>query len=277
MPNKRSAVVTGCGQGLGRAILETLIEDGWVVVGLEIDTELAADAQSAVEDSGSVIVGDASDYATLLQTAEAATRLAPLAGWVNNAGIIINGNLHAPVPEEVDRLMSLNLMGYYWGCSAAVQTFVEQRSGGAIVNVSSIHARFAFPGFAAYDTAKGGVEALTRYIAVEYGPINIRANCVAPGAIRTPLFEWLKNQSEDPDKVETDNSLLHPMERLGEPDEIATTVSFLLSANASFISGQTLGVDGGASARAHRYDPDPSLLEKYPHAAYWATHYARGN
>lgn len=182
----RSVVVTGCGMGLGRAIFERLIGDGWAVVGVEWDALLAADARS-VPGAGDVLLGDAADREQLAQAAGRATGLAPLGGWVNNAAVVRMGTLHDPRPEEVDETIRVNLMGAYWGASQAVRTFLRQGTPGAIVNISSIHARAAFSGFAAYDVAKGGVNALTRYIAVEYGPAGIRANAIEPGAIRTSM------------------------------------------------------------------------------------------
>ncbi len=257
-----SVVVTGCGTGLGRAIFERLIQDGWVVVGLELDAGRAGDAR-AVPGAGDVIVGDAGDRADLGRARDRATSLAPLGGWVNNAALPIQGNLHEPRLDEVERLFRVTLMGYYWGCSEAIQTFVAQRSAGAIVNISSIHARAAFTGWAAYDTAKGGVNALTRYIAVEYGPVGIRANAIEPGAMRTDLLRSVIDRDPDPAAMERDMAAIHPMDRLGEPSEVGSVASFLLSSDASFVSGQCIAVDGGATARCHSYPVDPGLVAAY--------------
>ena len=183
-----SVVVTGCGTGIGRAIFERLIADGWAVVGLELDAARAADARASRVPRMSSS-GDAGDRGDLRRARDRAVEVAPLGGWVNNAALPIQGNLHDPRQDEVERMFRVSLMGYYWGCSEAVQQFVLQKGTGAIVNISSIHARAAFNGWAAYDIAKGGVNALTRYIAVEYGPVGIRANAIEPGAIRTPLLQ----------------------------------------------------------------------------------------
>jgi NAD(P)-dependent dehydrogenase (short-subunit alcohol dehydrogenase family) len=258
----QSVVVTGCGTGLGRAIFERLIADGWAVVGLERSEERAAEAR-AVGGAGDVIVGDAGERDDLARARERATQLAPLGGWVNNAAVALSGNLHAPVASEVEQVLRVNLMGYFWGCSEAVQAFVGQRTGGAIVNISSIHARTAFNGWAAYDMTKGGVNALTRYISVEYGPVGIRANAIEPGAIRTPLMQGVIDASSDPVRAEHDMAALHPLGRVGEPREIASVAAFLLSPDASFLSGECIAVDGAATARCYPYDPAPELLERY--------------
>ena len=261
-----SVVITGCGSGLGRAIFERLIEDGWAAVGLERD-EARADEARAIPGAGDVIVGDSSDRADLATASKRAAALAPLGAWVNNAAVAISGNLHEPVADEVARLVDINLMGYYWGCAQAVQTFIGQRSGGAIVNISSIHARAAFNGWAAYDMAKGGVNALTRYVAVEYGPVGIRANAIEPGAIRTPLLQGVIDADADPAKAEYDMAALHPMGRVGEPEEIASVAAFLISSGASFLSGECIAVDGAATARCYRYEPDPGLMGLYGQTA----------
>jgi NAD(P)-dependent dehydrogenase (short-subunit alcohol dehydrogenase family) len=110
---------------------------------------------------------------------------------------------------------------------------------------------------------KGGIDALTRYTAVEYGPIGIRANAIAPGAIRTQMLVDVINKASDPAREESDMSALHPLSRLGEPGEIASVVNFLLSDESSFLSGQSIAVDGGATARCYRYEPDAAMLAAF--------------
>jgi NAD(P)-dependent dehydrogenase (short-subunit alcohol dehydrogenase family) len=144
-----------------------------------------------------------------------------------------------------------------------VRTFVAQRSGGAIVNVSSVHGRAAYSGAVAYDISKAGVDALTRYIAVEYGPVGIRANAIAPGGVRTPLFERVVAAADDPERAEADAIRDHPLRRVAEPREIASVAAFLLSDEASFVSGQSLAVDGALTARCCTFPLDPALADAY--------------
>ena len=259
----RSVVVTGCGTGIGRAIAVRLVADGWRTVGIEIDPAHAARARKELGRRNAVVAGDASDRAVLAAARQKAEELAPLGGWVNNVGIAVMGNLHDPRPKEVERVISVNLMSHFWGASEAISTWVRHRRTGAIVNISSVHGRAAFNMWAAYDVAKAGIDALTRYIAVEYGPVGIRANAVAPGAIATPLVQQVIRDSPDPAAAEREMSIIHPLERIGQPEEVAAAVAWLLSDEASFVTGQSLAVDGGLTSRSYRYAPDADLLARY--------------
>jgi NAD(P)-dependent dehydrogenase (short-subunit alcohol dehydrogenase family) len=260
---EKSVVVTGCGTGIGRAIFDRLLADGWAVVGVEMQEALAADARAAAGARGDVITGDVADTANLEAAADRAESFALLRGWVNNAALPISTNLHEPNVEAVNRVVSVNLLGYYWGSSVAVRHFLAHRQGGAILNVSSIHGTASFPGFSAYGMAKGGIDTLTRYTAVEYGPVGIRANAVAPGTIMTPLADRVLAEAEDPAAVLRAFSEMHPMERPGTTDEVSAVAAFLLSDAASFVSGQVVAIDGGATARCFRYPQDPGFVEKY--------------
>ncbi len=256
-----SVVVTGVGSGIGRAILKKLVTDKYFVVGIENNSALAKSAADEFGNSALIINEDLCNEGVFEKAAKEASKVAPLTSWVNNAGIALGGNLHNPNPTEVQRLFDVNLMGVYWGCSAAIKSFIENKISGSIVNISSIHGRSAFNGWAAYDAAKGGVDALTRYICVEYGPLGIRANAIAPGAIRTEMLSKVISESEDPAKTELDMAIIHALERLGEPIEIAEVAAFLLSEKASFLTGQSIAVDGGATARCYRYDPTEDILQ----------------
>ncbi|HEY5081565.1 MAG TPA: SDR family oxidoreductase [Bauldia sp.] len=261
--NPASVVVTGVGTGIGRAIITRLAADGWHTVGIEINGTHADDARRQLGSGHDVIAGDASDRKVLAAARKRAEELAQLGAWVNNVGVALMGNLHEPKVEEVERVIAVNLMSHFWGSSEAIQTWVGQRRTGAIVNVSSVHGRAAFNMWAAYDVAKAGIDALTRYIAVEYGPIGIRANAVAPGAIATPLVKQVIQSSPDPAEAEREMSVIHPLERIGQPEEVAAAASWLLSEEASFVTGQSLAVDGGLTSRSYRYAPDAELLKRY--------------
>jgi NAD(P)-dependent dehydrogenase (short-subunit alcohol dehydrogenase family) len=255
--------VTGAGRGIGHATALMLAGEGWRVVGLELDRDLAAEAKANLGADHDVVVGDITSRDDLRAAAARACELAPLGGWVNNAAVYPLGNLHDPVELEAQRVLDVNVSGTFWASSVAVQTFVSQRSPGSIVNFSSIHARNGFSGWAAYATSKGAIEALTRYTAAEYAAVGIRANAVAPGVVRGPSVERFLEEADDPAVALAMISQGPPMGRIGEASEVAATVSFLLSERASYITGQCIGVDGGWSTICSPAAPDPALASLY--------------
>lgn len=263
----RSVVVTGCGVGLGRAILERLSGDGWAVVGIEINPATAAAARDWLASTGRpglVVTGDCADLPFLEDVRDQAVAIAPLGGWVNNAAIVALDSVHVPEPAAVQRLLRVNLEGTYWGASVAVRTFLDQRSGGSIVSIASIHARAGFPNWASYEMSKAGIMGLTRNLAVQYGPAGIRSNTVDPGAIWTEWNQAAVARAPDPDAEFATMSGLATLGRVGRPGEIASVVSFLLSEEASFINGANIPVDGGGAARAYPVPPSADILAGRP-------------
>lgn len=256
----QSVVVTGAGSGIGQAIATRLMRDGWRVVGLEL---APANAQEAEKYCTSVVIGDVTDIESHREAARVAVSFAPLAGWVNNAGISGATPLHELDEALIRRIVEVNGVGYLWGASAAVSTFIEQRSGGAIVNIGSIHGRSSYLNHAAYEFTKGGVDALSRSVAVTYARYGIRSNVIAPGGVRTPLAAAQNALAPDPEAADRLLREGPPIHRIAEPEEIAAVAAFLLSGEASYLSGESVGVDGAWSASFGKLNPDPDLDALY--------------
>ncbi|WP_255318981.1 SDR family NAD(P)-dependent oxidoreductase [Cellulosimicrobium cellulans] len=268
MSGHRSVVVTGSGKGIGRAVAARLTADGWTVVGLE-----RTPGSGTVEEGvcAAVVLGDSRDRETHREAARTARDLAPLAGWVNNAGITVRTPLHAladperaaQVEQDARDVVEINGLGYLWGCAAAVEAFTDQVSGGSIVNIGSIHGRAAFADHAAYELTKGGIDALARSVAVTYGRYGIRANTVAPGGVRTPHLDAQIARAADPAAEERALAEGPPLGRIAESAEIAALVAFLLSDEAGYVSGQSIAADGAWTASFGNPPHDPDLDARY--------------
>ena len=159
----------------------------------------------------------------------------------------------------IDEMLDVDLRAVVFGVREALGSFLEHGVAGAIVNVSSVHARGGFPGYGPYDTAKGGIEALTRYVCVEYGHLGVRCNAVAPGAVSTQFDAQARLEAPGHPTFLGDGALLAPMARTSHPREIAEVIAFLVDGAPVSVNGHTLVVDNGLSARNYSFPPDGAV------------------
>jgi NAD(P)-dependent dehydrogenase (short-subunit alcohol dehydrogenase family) len=244
----KSVLVTGAAHGIGAAIAEAVVEEGGAVALLDIDPA-GADTTARLANRGTAHFF-ACDVRSLEQVeravAGAERALGRLDGLVNNAGVNAYFDAVAMTEDDWDSVFAVDLKAAWMLAKAALPGLIERR--GAIVNISSIQARLTLRGFFPYAAAKAGLEGLTRSLALDYAPAGVRVNAVAPGYTETRLVqEWLDLQDDPAAALESVLTKI-PLGRIADPREIGNAVVFLLSDQASAITGATLAVDCGIGA-----------------------------
>ncbi len=232
----RTLLVTGGGSGIGAAIARAADDAGYRVGVMDVETK-AADALAESLKNG---VGLGADVADADQVAAAVADLGAVDVLVNNAGVLATGPLIDHDPADFRRVIDINLTAVFIAAQAAARC-MRDAGGGSIVNIASINGIHPSPNCGAYTAAKAGVMGLTQQMSVEWGEFGIRVNAVAPGFVdagmSTPFYQNAAVRSRRASAV--------PLGRLGEADDIARAVLYLASDAASYVSGQTLTVDGG--------------------------------
>jgi glucose 1-dehydrogenase len=249
MPNRlegKSIAITGGDQGIGRAIAERLANDGAdIAICYRSNQSGAQEVVAEIAKLGRRVAAIQCDVGKIADgqrfIAEAVTQLGKLDVLINNAGLERRADFWDVTEADFDAVLNVNLKGLFFLTQAFVHHRMQAKTGGKVINISSVHEELPFPHFASYCASKGGVKMLTRNLSIELAPLGITINSIAPGAIETPIN---KNLLNDPAKL---NALLQniPLKRLGEPSDVASLASFLASSESSYITGTTLFVDGG--------------------------------
>ncbi|MEM9030265.1 MAG: SDR family oxidoreductase [Pseudomonadota bacterium] len=242
MSDNPLALVTGAAQGIGLACAEALANDGARLILADIN---AGGVAAAAEQLGDGAIGLACDMGDPTQINAMFDKIAadhgPLEILVNNAGVAKPGDFLTYSLDDFDAVIGINLRGLFLATQRAANMMVAHKIAGAIVNMSSINAQVAIPAIPAYCASKGGVMQLTKAAALALAPHNIRVNAVGPGSIDT---EMMAGVNANPDAMKMVMSRT-PLQRVGTPREIGDVVAFLASKKASYITGETIYVDGG--------------------------------
>ncbi|MFJ8492416.1 SDR family NAD(P)-dependent oxidoreductase [Streptomyces sp. NPDC094038] len=249
MSERRTALVTGGGSGIGRAIAQRLAEDGFATAVLDLDAEAAEQVAEEARQKGHEAVAfggvDVSDRA---QVNAAVQRVrdalgGPVLVLVNNAGVSGFGPFLKITDETWDRIMAVNLNGPFYLCQAVVPD-MKEAGWGRIVNISSSSTHSGQPYMAHYVASKAGLVGFTKSLALELGPAGITVNTIPPGFIDTPMLRASEERGLLGGSVDH-HAELTPVRRPGRPEDIAAACSFLVSEEAGYITGQVIGVNGG--------------------------------
>lgn len=241
-------IITGAASGIGAACAERFANEGAKVVIADINVEDGQAVANKVE--GHFIQTDVSKADQVEKMiSETVSTFGKLDILMNNAGIDgVTAPLAEATIENFQQVTDVNLAGVYYGMKFALQQ-MEKQGSGVILNVASIAGMVGYPGITAYTAAKGGVINLTRAAALEYAPKKIRVNALGPGMVMTPLVQHYVNQQEDPEGTMAFLEQMNPYPGVITLDAVANAALFLVSDDSAFITGHTLMVDGGYTAR----------------------------
>jgi 3-oxoacyl-[acyl-carrier protein] reductase len=244
----RVAVVTGAARGIGAATAKRLAADGAKVGVFDVKEEACQETVTAIREAGGEAIAVACDVTNAAQVEAAMEKVVSQFGrldiLVNNAGIIRDNLLFKMSEEDWDLVMNVHLKGSFL-CSRAAQRYMVQQRYGKIVNTSSTSA-LGNRGQANYSAAKAGLQGFTRTLALELGPFNINVNAVAPGFIVTDMTrQTAERVGMSFDEFQRQAAERIPLKRVGRPEDIANVVAFLVSDDASYVSGQVIYVNGG--------------------------------
>jgi NAD(P)-dependent dehydrogenase (short-subunit alcohol dehydrogenase family) len=245
------AIVTGAAGGIGLATARLLFERGAHVALLDTKVEAGQAALASFGDPAGRAIFIAADLAdeavaqkAIAQTVEVFSGLNSV---VNNAGIQRYGNVEQTSLVLWHEVLNVNLTAAFLVTRAALP-HLRAAGGGSIVNVGSVQSHVSQRGALAYVTSKHALLGFTRSLAVDYAAERIRANCICPGTVDTPMFRWTMAQDAHPEAVLKACEEMHPVGRIAQPEEIAEVIAFLLSDSASFVTGAAIDVDGGVLA-----------------------------
>ena len=235
------ALVTGGAQGIGYACAKALQEDGARIILADINAEGVAQAAKTLNALAGLTcdMGDAAQISAMFDQIEA--EYGPVEILVNNAGIALPADFLETSAEDFQKVINVNLTGTFLALQRAANGMVAAGLSGAIVNMSSINAQVAIPSIAAYCASKGGVMQLTKAASLALAPHNIRVNAVGPGSIDTAMMAGVNSNPEAMARVMSRT----PLKRVGDAREIGDVVAFLASDKASYVTGETIYVDGG--------------------------------
>ncbi|MFG1360609.1 SDR family NAD(P)-dependent oxidoreductase [Xanthobacter pseudotagetidis] len=241
----KSAIVTGGAQGIGLACVAALVAEGARVTIADVKLEEAGKAAAAFGDKAAAVACDVSkpeDVKAAVEAAEAA--FGTVTVLVNNAGITLSGDILSLELDAFRKVLDVNLVGTFLMSQEVARRMVAAKAKGAIVNLSSINSIMAIPAITAYCASKGGVAQVTRASALALAPHGIRVNAVAPGSIMTDMMRGVAADEAAMKRVLSRT----PLGRIGEPSEIADAVAFLAGDKSSYITGETIFIDGGRAA-----------------------------